>query len=156
MEYPARGNRPPVKLTFHDGKRLPPAELFHGEDIPTNGSLMVGSRGTLFTREWHGGSNAENMFLLLPRKEFLDYQMPPETLPRTRDHHYEFIQACKGGPSTESHFDYASTLTEGLLIGSLALRTGKRIDWDAESMKAVGCPEADRFVRPEFREGWDI
>ena len=73
MQYPGRGQRPPVKLTFYDGKRLPPAELFHGEAIPTNGSLMIGSKGTLFTREWHGGSNAENMFVLLPRKEFVDY-----------------------------------------------------------------------------------
>jgi len=154
--YPARAERPPVKLTFYDGKRLPPSQLFHGEKIPTNGSLMIGSRGTLFTREWHGGSNAENMFLLLPRKEFIDYQPPPPTLPRTRDHHHEFIQACKGGPRTESHFDYAAKLTEGLLVGSLALRTGKRIEWDAEKMQAVGCSEADRFIHPEFRQGWDI
>lgn len=156
MQYPARGQRPPVKLTFYDGKRLPPAELFHGEEIPTNGSLLVGSKGTLFTRTWHGGSNSEDMFLLLPKKQFVGSEPPAVTLPRTRDHHFEFIQACKGGPRTESHFEYASTLTEGLLIGSLAIRTGKKIVWDAENMKAVGCPEADRFIHPEFRSGWSI
>ena len=156
MHYPARGKMPPVKLTFYDGKKLPPAELFHGEEIPTNGSLVVGSQGTLFTRTWHGGLGPEDMFLLLPKKEFVDYQLPVATLPRTRDHHFEFIQACKGGPPTESHFEYASKLTEGLLIGSLAIRTGKRIEWDAENMKAIGCPEADRFIHPEFRPGWSV
>ena len=156
MLYPSRGERPPVKLTFYDGKRLPPADLFHGEAIPTNGSLMVGSKGTLFTRTWHGGIKPDDMFMLLPTKKFIDFQPPETTLPRTPDHHVEFIQACKGGPPTQSGFDYASKLTEGLLVGSLAIRTGKRIDWDAENMRAVGCPESDPFIHPDFRPGWSV
>ena len=66
------------------------------------------------------------------------------------------IEACKGGPRTQSDFGYAGTLTEGLLVGFLALRTGKRIDWDSKTMKAKGCPEADQFIHPEFRKGWQI
>jgi hypothetical protein len=156
MGYPARGKRPPVKLTFYDGKKLPPADLFHGEKIPTNGSLAIGSKGTLFTRTWHGGTNEKNMFLLLPRKEFVGYQPPTPTIPRTKDNHFEWIQACKGGPRSQSDFDYASSLTEGLLIGFLALRTGKRIEWDARKMRAIGCPEADQYIRPAFRKGWEM
>lgn len=156
MQFPARGKRPAVKLTFYDGKRLPPAKLFHGEQIPTNGSLIVGSRGTLFTRTYHGGSSPKDMFLLLPRKEFVDYKAPTPSLPRTKNHHHEFIQACKGGPATESNFGYASTLTEALLVGLLAIRTGKRIEWDARKMKAVDCPEADAIIHPEFRRNWSI
>jgi predicted dehydrogenase len=156
IHFPARGPQPPVKLIFYDGKRLPPAELFHGEKIPTNGSLMVGSQGTLFTRTWHGGSNADDMFLLLPRKEFIDFQMPPASFPRAKGHHDEFIQACKGGPNTKSNFAYAAMLTEALLVGFLAVRTGRRIEWDAANMKATGCPEADRFIHPTFRPGWGI
>jgi hypothetical protein len=94
--------------------------------------------------------------MLLPTKEFLNYQAPKPVLPRTQDHHIEWIKACKGGPMTQSHFDYASSLTEGLLVGFLALRTGKRIEWDAENMKAIGCPEAEPFIRPSFRKGWEI
>jgi hypothetical protein len=78
------------------------------------------------------------------------------TLPRTRDHHFEFIQACKGLTKTESNFDYAATLTEGLLVGFLALRTGKRIEWDEKNMRAVNCPEAERFIKPAFRNGWEL
>lgn len=156
IEYPETPKRPAVKLTFYDGKKLPPESLFHGEPIPSNGSLVIGDQGTLFTRTWHGGQNEDDMFLLLPRKKFLDAQLPPVSLPRTRDHHFEFIAACKGGPRTQSHFEYASRLTEGLLVGSLALRTGKRIDWNAEEMVAEGCPEANQLIHPTFRTGWGL
>jgi predicted dehydrogenase len=156
MNYPARGNRPPVKLTFYDGKRLPPEDLFRGESISDNGSLVIGSKGTLYTRTWHGGDSDSNMFLLLPKKEFIGYERPAPTLPRTDEHHIEWINACKDGPRTQSNFEYAATLTEGLLVGFLAVRTGQRIEWDAKNMKAIGCAGADPFIRPEFRKGWEI
>jgi len=156
LDYPARGKRPPVKLLFYDGKHLPPADLFYGEEIPTNGSLIIGSEGTLFTRTWHGGASKEDMFLLLPKKKFLGYEPPALTLPRTREHHYEWVEACKGGPRTQSDFAYAGTLTEGLLVGALALHTGRRIEWDAKNMRAVNCPEATPYIKPRFRQGWEI
>ncbi len=156
LRYPARGTQPPVKLTFYDGKKLPPSALFHGETITDNGSLVIGSKGTLYTRTWHGGETVKDMFLLLPTKQFAGYQPPPPTLPRTSEHHLEWIQACKGGPRAQSDFAYAATLTEGLLVGFLAQRTGKRIEWDSKNMKARGCPEADSFIRPRFRKGWTL
>ncbi len=157
MDYPARGERPPVKLTFYDGKKLPPAELFHGEEIADNGSLIVGSKGTLYTRTWHGGGEKDgDMFALLPKKEFIGFEPPAPTLPRTREHHFEWIEACKGRGITQSNFAYGATLTEGLLVGQLALRTGKRIEWDADKMRATNCAEADAFIHPAFRAGWEI
>jgi predicted dehydrogenase len=156
LQFPARGARPPVRLTFYDGKKTPPIELFQGEPVPTNGSLVIGSKGTLFTRTWHGGETKEDMFVLLPRRQFADYQPPAPTLPRTPEHHLEWIRACKGGPSTQSGFAYASVLTEALLVGLLAERTGHRIEWDAAKMRARGFPEADAYIHPEFRKGWSL
>jgi predicted dehydrogenase len=156
IHFPARGDKPPVKLTFYDGKKTPPAELFHGEPISDNGSLAIGSKGTLFTRTWHGGENASDMFLLLPRKQFADFTPPSPTLPRTPEHHIEWIEACKGSGKTQSPFSYASVLTESLLVGLLAERTGRRIEWDAEKMEARGFPEASEYIRPKFRKGWSI
>jgi len=156
LNFAARGARPAVKLTFMDGKKLPPKELFHGEEIADNGSLIIGSKGTLYTRTWHGGENDKDMFLLLPKKDFAEFKAPSPFLPRPSGHHAEWISACKGGPKAESNFAYASTLTETLLVGLLAVRTGKRIEWDAAKMAAKGCPEADAFIRPQFRKGWEI
>ncbi len=157
LNYPARGQRPAVKLTFYDGKKLPPTDLFHGERISDNGSLVIGSKGTLYTRTWHGGVTEDDMFLLLPKREFAKFVLPASSLPRApQGHHAEWINACKGGSVAKSDFGYAAKLTEGLLVGFLALRTGKRIDWDASQMKATGYPEADAFIKPAFRTGWEL
>jgi len=156
LKFAAQAKRPEVKLTFYDGKQLPPRDLFLGEEPSDNGSLVVGTKGTLFTRTWHGGETEKDMFWLLPRKQFAGYEPPSPTLPRTSEHHAEWIAACKGGPPAQSSFDYASRLTETLLVGLLAVRTGKKIDWDAAAMKARGCPEADPFIHPTFRKGWEV
>jgi predicted dehydrogenase len=156
IRYPARGKSPPVKLLFYDGKLLPPPELFHGEEISDNGSLLIGTKGTLYTRTWHGGENTQDMFWLLPRMEFVGYQSPPPTLPRTEEHHIEWIKACKGGPPAQSSFKYAARLTEGLLVGLLAVRMGQPIEWGEANMRAAGCPAADAFIHSQFRSGWEI
>jgi predicted dehydrogenase len=160
IQFPARADKPPVKMTWYDGGKVPPKELFHGEPIPKadGGSLVIGSKGTLFTRTWHGGQSKEDMFQLLPRKEFADIQLPVQTLPRepSQSQHKEWIAACKGGPMPLSNFGYAASLTESLLLGNVALRTGRRIEWDAEQMRATGCPEADQYIRPSYRSGWTL
>ena len=149
---------PPLTMTWYDGGKLPPAELFHGEKLITRdgGSLVVGSKGTLFTRTWHGGQNDKDMFLLLPRKQFEGIATPAATLPRTASHHQEWVDACRGQGKTLSEFGYAASLTETLLVGNLALRTGKAIEWDSGAMRATNSPDADRFIRPEFRAGWTL
>jgi predicted dehydrogenase len=159
LYFPARGEKPPVKMTWYDGGKLPPAELFHGEPVPSKdgGSLLIGSKGSLLTRTWHGGESKKDRFLLLPQKQFTDYQLPTPSLPRPKDHHHEWLAAARGQGKSFSNFPYAASLTESLLLGNLALRTGiKKIEWDARNMTAKGCPEADAFIRPEFRQGWRI
>jgi predicted dehydrogenase len=146
----------PIKLTWYDGGKVPPKELFQGEPIPKQdgGSLVVGDKGTLFTLTWHGGQSAKDRFALLPRKQFEGYQLPAPTLPRVKGHHQEWVDACRGKGKTESNFGYASVLTETLLLGSVAIRTGKDFEWDAANMRATNCPEAAALIRPTFREGW--
>ncbi|MDX1953040.1 MAG: Gfo/Idh/MocA family oxidoreductase [Verrucomicrobiota bacterium] len=156
VNFPARGNRSAVKMVFYDGKKVPPADLFMGEQISDNGSLIIGNKGTIYTRTWHGGMSEADMFLLLPKKEFIGYVPPMPTIPRTQGHHEEFILACKGGPRTQSDFVYASRLTEALLVGQLALRTGQKISWDEKRMRANGSDKLNHLIRPEFRKGWEI
>jgi predicted dehydrogenase len=158
FEFPARGNLPSVKMTWYDGGKLPPRDLFQGEPIPARdgGSLAIGLKGSLLTRTWHGGESKSDMFVLLPRKQFAEFEPPQRTLPRVTSHHHEWVAACRGEGKPLSNFGYASVLTESLLIGNLALRTGRDLRWDSRAMQAVGCPEADSYIRPDFRKGWSI
>jgi hypothetical protein len=76
--------------------------------------------------------------------------------PRLDAHHQEWIAACKGGPAAYSNFDIAAYLTEIMVLGCVALRAGKKLEWDGPNMTAKNAPEASQFVHPEFRKGWEL
>jgi predicted dehydrogenase len=158
LEFPARGSRPAVKMTWYDGGKLPPPELFQGQKLITRdgGSLVIGSKGTLFTRTWHGGENEKDWFVLLPSQKFDGLSPPPPTLPRTRSHHQEWLDACRGQGKTQSPFEYAAVLTESLLLGNVAVRTGQPVEWDAAQMRVTNNSAAEPFVKPELRKGWRL
>jgi predicted dehydrogenase len=155
-EFPARGEQPPVKLVWYDGGKKPPEDLLPG-GLPKSGCLVVGAKGMLFSKDDYGVTHR-----LLPEEKFAGFEPPPPSLPRGSGslllwHYKEWIDACKGDPTPPlSNFDYASRLTEAVLLGNVAVRTGKKITWDAQAMKAVGCPEADAVIRPNFRKGWEL
>jgi predicted dehydrogenase len=159
-QFPARGDMPPVKLTWYEGKRagqkvLPPPELTKGQKVSDSGSLLVGDKGILYSPNDYGAS-----YKLLPEKDFEGYQGPPETLPRNGrgddGMKAEWVAAIKGGPPAMSNFDYAGMLTETVLLGNVAMRVGKKIEWDGPNLKAKNCPEADQFIRREYRKGWSL
>ena len=150
-QFPARGELPPVKLTWYDGGKLPAGELLDlaaDEKFPKNGSLFVGRKGRLLLMQ--GKSE------LLPEHQWRDFQPPPKTIPRSAGHYAEWIAACKGGPAAFSNFNYAGPLTELVLLGNLALRVGGKIQWDGRDLKARNAPEADRYIRREYRRGWNL
>ncbi len=169
FEFPARGTRPPVKLVWYDGGRLPPDDvLVHvtppappggapaRAKAPKSGCLVIGAKGMLFSPDDYGVTQR-----LLPERDFAGVEPPPPSLPRAPGvaplaHYREWVEACKGRSGTLSDFGYAARLTEAILLGNVAVRTGKKVTWDAAAMKAVGCPEADAFVRPAFRGGWGL
>ena len=96
------------------------------------------------------------MLKLLKRKE-LNYEDPDPIFPRVGDNPYkEWIKACKGGSLCLSNFEYSVPLTEMVLLGNVALRSSRKIEWDSENLKARGNPEADQFIRSEPRKGWGV
>ncbi|VTS02977.1 Gfo/Idh/MocA family protein [Tuwongella immobilis] len=150
--FPARGEGyPAVTLFWYDGGKLPPADLVKGLNLPSSGSLLVGKKGMLYSPNDYGAQ-----YKLLPEADFKEVKLPPQTIARSPGHYREWIEACKGGKPAMSNFDYAGPFTEFVLLGNVALRVGKTINWDAESLKAAGCPEADEFIRREYRKGWAL
>lgn len=154
LGFPARAGRGPITLHWYEGSKLPPASLVEGHKVAQNGAIVVGKQGTLYSIEWTGGD-----WHLLPDEKFSDYKLPSPTIPRAPQHnHYQdWIRACKGGEPALCRFDgFAAELTEMLLVGVLAQRVGKNIQWDAAKMQAVGCPEAQPFVERQYRSGWRV
>jgi hypothetical protein len=84
------------------------------------------------------------------------YQRPAKSLPRSKGHHRDWLDACKGGPPASANFEYGARLTEIVLLGNVALRTGKRIHWDPSALKATNAPEAEKFLKETYRSGWEI
>jgi predicted dehydrogenase len=150
MEFPQRGELAPLTFTWYDGVKRPPKELLGGRQVADNGAILVGDQGTLYSNEWTGGD-----WTLLPEEKFRDFQRPPESVPRSPGHHAEWFAACKGGPPAFCNFiDFASTITEVMLLGNLALRLGRKIEWDAAAMRVKNCPEADALITRQYRKGW--
>ena len=144
-QFPARGMMPPVRLTWYDGGGKPPAELAPGVKLPTNGCLFIGTKGRrLLAPDWHA-----NDFKLLPEKEFKDFKGPKGTIPRSPGHYEEWIAACKGGAPALANFSYSGPMTEAVLLGNVAIRMGKKIEWDSKNMRAKNCPEADAVIKPD-------
>ena len=94
--------------------------------------------------------------VLLPEKQFTDFQRPPQTIPDSIGHHKEWLNACKTGAPTTCHFGYSGPLTEANHLGNVAYRAGKKIEWDAKTMRIPNAPDAERFLGREYRKGWSL
>lgn len=147
-EYGARGDQPPVQLTWYQGDEKPPA--WTDGTIPqwNSGVLFVGDKGMLLAD--YGKS------LLLPEDRFEGFTPPEPFLTRPASHHAEWIDACKTGSPTGSNFEYGGWLTEANHLGNVAYRVGRKIEWDADAMRATNAPEAEPFLTREYREGWSL
>jgi hypothetical protein len=147
-EYGQRGDLPPVKLTWHQGENKP--EIWKSGGIPRwgDGVLFIGDKGMILA------DYAKH--ILLPEKDFADLQRPAPTIPRSPGHHAEWIEACKTGKPTAADFQYSGWLTEANHLGNVAYRVGKKLEWDARNLRATNAPEADQFIRREYRKGWSV
>ena len=149
--FGARGDMPPVKLTWYDGGLRPPRppELEAGQQMGTNGILFVGDKG--------------KMLELIPESLRKEYGKPPKMLERSPGHHQEWIDACKGGKPAGSNFNHAGPLAEAVLLGNVALRpamkeklTRVRLLWDSANMKITNIPEANQYLHRQYRQGWSL
>jgi predicted dehydrogenase len=161
-EFPARGDLPPVKLTWYDGKidgkaNKPSIELVPGKaKLGRGGSIMVGEKGACYSTDDYG--QWQEYF---PKGNFTEFKPPEPTLQRGpgKDQeakiYLEWIAACKGeGPPPLANFDYAGPLTEAVLLGNVAIRTGEKIQWNAAKMEATNCAAAEKYIKKEYRMGF--
>jgi predicted dehydrogenase len=148
QEYPARGDKPPVTLRWYNGGAWP--AIAKERNVPPWGSavLFVGDKGMLLADY--------GRHILLPEAQYADFKRPEPTIPKSIGHHQEWIKACKTDGVTTCNFGYSGPLAEAALLSNVALRTGEKLQWDAENLKATNCPAADKFLRREYRQGWTL
>ncbi len=143
--YPARGDLPPVHLTWYSGGLKPEGAEKFGKDSAV---LFEGEKGRLVADY---GS----------RKFYFDEgraepAAPPQTIANSVGHQREWIEAIRTGGTTTCNFDYSGALAEAVLLGNVALRAGKKLEWDAEGARVTNCSEAARYVDKEYRKGWGL
>ena len=152
-EYPARGSLPPVTLKWYDGGKKPDLLAGYkdaeGQPLdPDRGQLFVGSEGMILS------NYSEHM--LLPVEKFAGFRRPDPFIPRSPGHHQEWIQAIKSGGTANCNFDYSGALTEAVLLGVVAYRSGEAIEWDASSLRVTNSAAAQQLVHKEYRKGWTL
>lgn len=185
FKFPAREGLPAVNLHWYDGGEPKPNNPFQHDgsnkparevtadiedmmgEVPGSGCLLIGEKGRLFSPDDYGAKffvrmNGEKELVTSVNHDAV--KGIPQIIPRNphegsnadHRHHLEWIAACKGGPTPYSNFDIGAYLTEIILLGCVAMRVGKKLDWDGPNMRATNAPGAMQFLKRENRKGWEI
>ena len=163
--FPARGEKPPVKFMWYDGKRMPEDKVIW-EAMPEGADperlhlyasrrydmVLIGTRGKFFFKR------TSTDWLITPEAVAKDFTMPERTIPRApgNDPYREWMEAIKGGLAALSNFSSSGPFSETVLLGNLAVRLGKRLEWDGAAMKVKNAAEADGLIRRVYRKGWEL
>jgi predicted dehydrogenase len=153
FHFPARGDLPPVKLTWYDGGLKPPRpdELESDRPLGEEGLLFMGDRGMILC-----GFNGRRP-QLIPEAKMKAYRQPPRTLPRSLGNDREWLDACLGKKvQPGANFEFSALVAEALGLGNVALRAGQRLIWDQAKLKVVNVAAAEEYLRPQRRSGWTL
>jgi len=152
-EFPARGDRGPITLHWYSGEiPIPrPADLEPGRTAVDIGAVVLGDKGTIMY-----GSHGADSVRIIPEAKMKAYKLPPKSIPRSKEHHHDWLNAIHTGGKAGSDFSYGGPLSEigmlGVIAGKLA---GTKLEWDSDKMVFTNSAEATALVKPSFRPGWD-
>jgi hypothetical protein len=163
FHYKAKGTRGPLDLFWYDGGMRPSSIPELDEDniaVPASGMLFVGDKGKILDGR------------IIPESKMKAYpgEQPPVTVPRGQQQQGaaytigslppgfdKWIAACKGGPKdTPGNFLSAGPLSTMVNLGYVALRAGRKIEYDPIKMAISNYPEANKYLTREYRNGWEL
>lgn len=157
FEFPARKERGPVTVVWHDGNtRIPTPPGFPKEDqVPGTGGIIFGEKGMIV----HGSHGASNCHLLPEglMEQYSGNNAPAERIPRVKGHHWDWIEAIRTGRQAGSNFDYGGPLTQVALLGLIAIKyPGQKLEWDNKAMKFTNHSDANTHLQAKYRDGWSV
>jgi predicted dehydrogenase len=153
-EFAAKGNRGPVAIHWYSGvDHIPqPPEMESDERPVRTGAVVMGDKGTIVY-----GSHGAGGVRIIPQAKMDAYKRPAKTIPRVKDHYWDFLNAIRTGKKAGSDFSYGGPLTEIAMLGVIAIKlAGTKLEWDAANMRFTNSPEANAFVNPPYRSGWSL
>ncbi len=156
-EFPARKQRGPVRVVWHDGNNvIPRPEGFPAdENPPGTGAILIGDRGMI-----QHGSHGAGGCRLLPDQLMDQYSgknAPAEQIPRVKNHAWDWLEAIRTGRQAGSNFGYGGPLTQSALLGAIAIRfPGQTLQWDNEKVRFTNSEAANAYVNPPYRDGWTL
>jgi hypothetical protein len=159
FKFAAKAARPALDLFWYDGGMKPPTpEEVEAEnkELPAEGLMFVGDQGKIL-----GGFLCENPRVISgPKAREFGATQTPSSQERERDRtvrQSSWVKACQGGGPTYGDFRLAGPISEAFNLGAVSLRLGgKRLRWDAASMKITNLPEANKLLTREYRKGWEL
>ena len=154
-EFPSKGKRGPVTLHWYSGtERIPrPKDMEEDDKNVETGAVVLGDKGTIIY-----GSHGAGGVRIIPQKKMDEYKRPEKTIPRVKEHHWDWLQAIRNGTRAGSDFaSYGGPLTEIALLGVIAIRmAGTKLQWDATRMRFANSKKANQFLNPPYRSGWKL
>jgi predicted dehydrogenase len=155
FEFPATKKRNAVVLVWHSAsEEIPqPPQLEPGRKAPQTGAVVYGTRGQLSY-----GSHGAGGVALFPESDYRAYKRPAESIPRVRNHHWDWLNAIKTGQKSGSDIPtYGGPLTELAQLGIIAYRfPTQKLLWDGPNMQFTNSDDANKLIKPEFRKGWSL
>jgi predicted dehydrogenase len=157
FQFPARGERGPITLVWHDGGwNMPRPEKFSADDrVPGTGAVLMGDKGMIV----HGSHGAGSCYITpdAVMEQYSGANAPAETIVRVKNHAWDWLEAIRTGRQAGSHFDYGGPLTQAALLGAIAIRfAGQTLEWDDKATRFTNNEAANAFVKPAYREGWQL
>ncbi|MFP6618632.1 MAG: Gfo/Idh/MocA family oxidoreductase [Pirellulaceae bacterium] len=155
-EFAAGKNHHDLKFNWYDGDNMPAATVLSGAGVAPNqvakkfDLVMIGDAGKMFFKR------TSTDWVITPESRGKEFKAPAPTIPRVANEDVEWLTACQGGPAALSNFSRSGPFTEVVLLGNLAIRAGKPLQWDGENMRATNCPEAAQYVSRDYRKGWEL
>ena len=148
FEFAAADDRPPLRLTWYDGDKQPPAEVTGVKRLPANGVLFIAERAKLFVPDYG------RQPIVIPIRKGAEIELPTPFLPHSPGQHSEWLAACKGHGRTSCDFVYGQRLTDLCLLGNLALCSGQAIRIEGTCIRAASGRDVSPFIKRPFRAGW--
>jgi predicted dehydrogenase len=157
FQFPARGERGPITLVWHDGGwNMPRPEKFSADDrVPGTGAVLMGDKGMIV----HGSHGAGSCYITpdTVMEQYSGANAPAETIVRVKNHAWDWVEAIRTGRQAGSNFDYGGPLTQAALLGAIAIRfAGQTLEWDDKATRFTNNEAANAFVKPAYREGWQL